>query len=139
MTSLAIIVDRLRACWSNLQAVFTEWQHRIRSRYDVERLNERELAAMGMTRRMPSIRRKNTFGSRRVGTKTDLNLNDNDAGKPEGIHLEIGRRPRPAFGNSTGDRQKLEYRSRRWRTSDDAGVARRRAAGIRIWSRTRTA
>jgi len=38
-----------------------------------------------------------------------LLLNDNNAGKPEGIHLEIGRRPRAAFGNSTGDRQMLEY------------------------------
>jgi phosphoglycolate phosphatase-like HAD superfamily hydrolase len=38
-----------------------------------------------------------------------LLLNDNDAGKPEGIHLVIGRRPRAAFGNSTGDRQMLEY------------------------------
>jgi phosphoglycolate phosphatase-like HAD superfamily hydrolase len=38
-----------------------------------------------------------------------LLLNDNTAGKPEGIHLEIGRRPRAAFGNSTGDRQMLEY------------------------------
>jgi len=38
-----------------------------------------------------------------------LMLNDNDAGKPEGIHLMIGRRPHAAFGNSTGDRQMLEY------------------------------
>ena len=38
-----------------------------------------------------------------------LLLNDNDAGKPEGIHLIIGRRPYAAFGNSTGDRQMLEY------------------------------
>jgi len=38
-----------------------------------------------------------------------LLLNDNDAGKPEGIHLVIGRRPYTAFGNSTGDRQMLEY------------------------------
>lgn len=38
-----------------------------------------------------------------------LLLNDNDAGKPEGIHLMIGRRPYIAFGNSTGDRQMLEY------------------------------
>jgi phosphoglycolate phosphatase-like HAD superfamily hydrolase len=36
-------------------------------------------------------------------------LNDNTAGKPEGIHLVIGRRPLFAFGNSTGDRQMLEY------------------------------
>ena len=38
-----------------------------------------------------------------------LLLNDDHAGKPEGIHLEIGRRPRAAFGNSVGDRQMLEY------------------------------
>ena len=36
-------------------------------------------------------------------------LNDNDAGKPEGIHLMIGRRPYAAFGNSDGDQQMLEY------------------------------
>jgi phosphoglycolate phosphatase-like HAD superfamily hydrolase len=38
-----------------------------------------------------------------------LLLNDNNAGKPEGIHLMIGRRPQIAFGNSTGDQQMLEY------------------------------
>ena len=38
-----------------------------------------------------------------------LLLNDNNAGKPEGIHLMIGRRPYAAFGNSTGDREMLEY------------------------------
>jgi len=38
-----------------------------------------------------------------------LLLNDNNAGKPEGIHLMIGRRPYAAFGNSPGDRQMLEY------------------------------
>jgi hypothetical protein len=38
-----------------------------------------------------------------------LLLNDNNAGKPEGIYLMIGRRPYAAFGNSTGDRQMLEY------------------------------
>lgn len=38
-----------------------------------------------------------------------LLLNDDKAGKPEGIHLMIGRRPHSAFGNSTGDRQMLEY------------------------------
>jgi hypothetical protein len=36
-------------------------------------------------------------------------LDDNNAGKPEGIHEIIGRRPNAAFGNSTGDRQMLEY------------------------------
>jgi phosphoglycolate phosphatase-like HAD superfamily hydrolase len=38
-----------------------------------------------------------------------LLLNDNFAGKPEGIHLVIGRRPHAAIGNSTGDQQMLEY------------------------------
>ena len=38
-----------------------------------------------------------------------LLLNDDSAGKPEGIHLMIGRRPHAAFGNSDGDRQMLEY------------------------------
>jgi phosphoglycolate phosphatase-like HAD superfamily hydrolase len=38
-----------------------------------------------------------------------LLLNDDHAGKPEGIHLMIGRRPYAAFGNSVGDRQMLEY------------------------------
>ena len=38
-----------------------------------------------------------------------LLLNDNLGGKPEGIHLMIGRRPHIAFGNSTGDQQMLEY------------------------------
>lgn len=38
-----------------------------------------------------------------------LLLNDDKAGKPEGIHLMIGRRPVAAFGNSIGDREMLEY------------------------------
>ena len=38
-----------------------------------------------------------------------LLLNDDKAGKPQGIHLMIGRRPRAAFGNSIGDQQMLEY------------------------------
>jgi phosphoglycolate phosphatase-like HAD superfamily hydrolase len=55
-----------------------------------------------------------TFGYDKAGTPIltkdpKLLLNDNNAGKPEGIHLMIGRRPYVAFGNSTGDRQMLEY------------------------------
>ena len=38
-----------------------------------------------------------------------LLLNDDNAGKPEGIHLMIGRRPSWRLGNSTGDQQMLEY------------------------------
>jgi phosphoglycolate phosphatase-like HAD superfamily hydrolase len=38
-----------------------------------------------------------------------LVLNDDNAGKAEGIHFMIGRKPHFAIGNSTGDRQMLEY------------------------------
>jgi phosphoglycolate phosphatase-like HAD superfamily hydrolase len=36
-------------------------------------------------------------------------LIDDGGGKPEGINLVIGRRPVAAFGNSTGDREMLEW------------------------------
>ena len=36
-------------------------------------------------------------------------LDDNYTGKPEGIHLVIGRRPYAAFGNTAGDQDMLEY------------------------------
>jgi hypothetical protein len=50
-----------------------------------------------------------TKDGRPVLTKgPELFLNDDNAGKPEGIHLMIGRRPYAAFGNSIGDRQMLE-------------------------------
>jgi len=54
------------------------------------------------------------YGYQKDGTpfltkEPKLLLNDDNAGKPEGIHLMIGRRPRAAFGNSDGDRQMLEY------------------------------
>jgi len=54
------------------------------------------------------------FGYDRSGTpiltkEPKLLLNDDSAGKPEGIHLMIGRRPHAAFGNSNGDQQMLEY------------------------------
>ena len=69
-----------------------------------------------------------------------LLLNDNNAGKPEGIHLMIGRRPYAAFGNSTGDRQMLEW------TGAGAGArlkmlraARRRRARIRLRAGARPA
>jgi len=38
-----------------------------------------------------------------------LILNDDKAGKVQGIHLMIGRRPVAAFGNSIGDKEMLEY------------------------------
>lgn len=38
-----------------------------------------------------------------------LLLNDDFSGKPEDIYLLVGRHPKAAFGNSTGDQQMLEY------------------------------
>ena len=38
-----------------------------------------------------------------------LQLDNNNSGKPENIYLFTGERPRLAFGNSTGDRQMLEW------------------------------
>ncbi len=38
-----------------------------------------------------------------------LLLNNNFSGKPEDIYLFIGRHPQAAFGNSTGDREMLEF------------------------------
>lgn len=51
----------------------------------------------------------NKYGKPYLTKEPKLLLNDNFAGKPEGIHLMIGRRPFAAFGNSTGDQQMLEY------------------------------
>ena len=39
----------------------------------------------------------------------EVNFIDDKDGKPVGINQHIGRRPIMAFGNSTGDRQMLEY------------------------------
>lgn len=39
----------------------------------------------------------------------DILYVDDKTGKPEGIHLVIGRRPRAAFGNSDGDEQMLQW------------------------------
>lgn len=53
-----------------------------------------------------------SYGSDGVPTLTKvakLQLNNNDAGKPQDINLFIGRRPAIAFGNSTGDQQMLEW------------------------------
>ena len=48
-------------------------------------------------------------GRRVLMKEPKLLINDDNAGKPEGIHLMIGRRPYFAIGNSIGDRQMLEY------------------------------
>ncbi len=39
----------------------------------------------------------------------DILYVDDKSGKPEGIHLVIGRRPRAAFGNSGGDKEMLQW------------------------------
>jgi hypothetical protein len=48
-------------------------------------------------------------GKAKLTKEPKLMLFDDFGGKPEGIHLMIGRRPCAAFGNSTGDQQMLEY------------------------------
>ncbi len=68
---------------------------------------------------IPSEHVVGTMGGTKFGYDTDgkpfltkepkLLLNDNNGGKAEGIHLMIGRRPVAAFGNSTGDKEMLEY------------------------------
>ena len=55
-----------------------------------------------------------------------LELNNNNSGKPEDIYLFTGQRPQAAFGNSTGDRQMIE-----WATAE-AG------SGWACWSCTTT-
>ncbi|HTQ96716.1 MAG TPA: HAD family hydrolase, partial [Candidatus Acidoferrum sp.] len=39
----------------------------------------------------------------------EINFNDNNGGKAVGINEYIGRRPIAAFGNSTGDKEMLQY------------------------------
>lgn len=51
----------------------------------------------------------NENGSPILTKEPKLLLNDNFTGKPEGIHMMIGKRPVFAAGNSTGDKQMLEY------------------------------
>ncbi len=73
----------------------------------------------GQTYGIPPEQVVGTMGGTKYGYDKDgkpfltkepkLLLNDNNAGKPEGIHLMIGRRPHAAFGNSPGDQQMLEY------------------------------
>jgi uncharacterized protein YjiS (DUF1127 family) len=52
MTSLGIGVIHLcrSPLWSRLAALFAEWRRRMRSRHKLERLSERDLADMGLTR-----------------------------------------------------------------------------------------
>ena len=62
-----------------------------------------------------------------------LLLNDNNAGKPEGIHLMIGRRPHD--GGWQLDRRPADagiHEGRRWRAAVDTGAARRCEARIRL-------
>ena len=52
MISLGISVTRLGCLpdWSKVTALFAEWRRRVQSRYELERLDERDLADMGLTR-----------------------------------------------------------------------------------------
>jgi uncharacterized protein YjiS (DUF1127 family) len=49
----ALGADRVAVClprWSDFELLFIAWKNRIRSRYELEQLNERDLADMGLTR-----------------------------------------------------------------------------------------
>jgi phosphoglycolate phosphatase-like HAD superfamily hydrolase len=62
----------------------------------------------------------------------EIDLNDDKAGKPVGIHQVIGRRPTIAFGNSDGDFEMLE-----WTTSSRGprlGVIVHHTDGEREWA-----
>ena len=64
-----------------------------------------------------------------------LLLNDNYAGKPEGIHLVIGRRPGRRIRQL--DRRPADagvHRGRRRRAAEDARAPRRRQARICLWA-----
>jgi uncharacterized protein YjiS (DUF1127 family) len=52
MISLGIGVTHLRRSprWSRMAALVAEWRRRLQSRYELERLSERDLADMGLTR-----------------------------------------------------------------------------------------
>jgi uncharacterized protein YjiS (DUF1127 family) len=52
MISLGIGVTSFRRLphWSRLAALFAEWRRRVRSRYELERLSDRDLEDMGLTR-----------------------------------------------------------------------------------------
>ena len=50
-----------------------------------------------------------TSGKPVLTNEPRLLLNGDRAGKPQGIHLMIGRRPNAAFGNSDGDKEMLEF------------------------------
>jgi uncharacterized protein YjiS (DUF1127 family) len=41
---------RHASCWSTVRSLFAEWQQRVQSRFELERLNERDLADMKLTR-----------------------------------------------------------------------------------------
>ena len=52
MISLGISVTRLGRLrhWGKLTTLFGEWRRRVQSRYELDRLGERDLADMGLTR-----------------------------------------------------------------------------------------
>jgi uncharacterized protein YjiS (DUF1127 family) len=41
---------RHASCWSTVRSLFAEWQQRVQSRFELERLSERDLADMKLTR-----------------------------------------------------------------------------------------
>jgi uncharacterized protein YjiS (DUF1127 family) len=48
--SVTAVRSRRLRTWSELQAVFIEWRQRVRSRYDLMMLDDRQLRDVGLTR-----------------------------------------------------------------------------------------
>ena len=72
-------------------------------------LNVLEPQSCGIGGEVPILIYSARDGKPFLTKEAKLLLNDNNAGRAEGIQLMIGRRPYAAFGNSTGDRQMLEW------------------------------
>ena len=47
---VADYTSRHVSCWSTARSLFAEWQQRVQSRFELERLSERDLADMKLTR-----------------------------------------------------------------------------------------
>ena len=72
-------------------------------------------------------------GAPRLVQEPKLFLHCNYGGKPVAIDLFIGKRPRAAFGKSTGDREMLQWVGVGDGAPEIACSSRRSGPGIRVW------
>ena len=69
-------------CWSQLEALFGEWWHRIVSRYELESLSERDLADMGRLVSMRSTRYRSHSGRSNIGLMRGFEAENWSRGRP---------------------------------------------------------